>query len=69
MASRGGWRFGLRLRVTLLFALTTLLATLVLAVVSYSTARSYLLDQRDTVARRQAFNNAQLVRTILRSSS
>jgi two-component system sensor histidine kinase MtrB len=68
MASRGGWRFGLRLRVTLLFALTTLLATLVLAVVSYSTARSYLLDQRDTVARRQAFNNAQLVRTILRSS-
>lgn len=59
--------FGLRTRVTLLFAATTLLATVLLATVSYASARSYLLDQRDEVAQRQAFNNAQLVRTILRS--
>ncbi len=59
--------FGLRTRVTLLFAATTLLATVFLATVSYASARSYLLDQRDEVAQRQAFNNAQLVRTILRS--
>ncbi len=59
--------FGLRTRVTLLFAATTMLATLLLATVSYTSARSYLLDQRDEVAQRQAFNNAQLVRTILRS--
>ena len=58
---------GLRTRITLLFAATTLLATLLLAAVSYASARTYLIDQRDEVAQRQAFNNAQLVRTILRS--
>ena len=64
---RQRFRFGLRTRITLLFAATTLLATMLLATVSYASARSYLLDQRDEVAQRQAFNNAQLVRTILRS--
>lgn len=59
--------FGLRTRVTVLFAATTLFATLLLATVSYASARSYLLAQRDEVAQRQAFNNSQLVRTILRS--
>jgi two-component system, OmpR family, sensor histidine kinase MtrB len=58
---------GLRTRVTLYFSLTALVASLFLSVVSYAAARSYLIDQRDEVARRQAFNNAQLVRTILRS--
>jgi signal transduction histidine kinase len=57
----------LRARITLYFSLTALAVSMFLAVVSYSAARSYLLDQRDEVARGQAFNNAQLVRTILRS--
>lgn len=58
---------GLRTRVTLYFSLTALVASFFLAIVSYSAARGYLLDQRDDSARRQAFNNAELVRTILRS--
>lgn len=57
----------LRTRVTLFFTIAGLLASAGLSVASYYAARSYLLEQRDEVATRQAFNNAQLVRTILRS--
>ena len=57
----------LRTRVTLFFTIAGLLASAGLSLASYYAARSYMLDQRDEVATRQAFNNAQLVRTILRS--
>ncbi len=57
----------LRTRVTLLFMLTGLAASVGLAVVSFTVARTYLLERRDEVAERQAFNNAQLVRTQLKT--
>ena len=52
----------LRTRVTLFFSLATLLASLSLGVVTYLVARSYLLDQRTSVAKSQAFLNAKSVR-------
>lgn len=55
----------LRTRVTLFFSLTALLASLALAVVTYAVARSFLIDQRKSVARTQAFNNAQILKTEL----
>jgi len=56
----------LRTRVTLFFSLATLLASLSLAVVTYLVARSYLLDQRTSVAESQAFLNAKSVLDQLR---
>lgn len=53
----------LRQRVTFLFVATGLLASVTLSTVSYLTARSYLLQRRDEIVERQAFNNAQLIRT------
>ncbi len=53
--------------MSLYFALAALVASLLLAVVTYAVARSYLLDQRDEVALSQAFNNAQSVRSSLRA--
>lgn len=58
----------LRTRVTLFFSLTALVASLALAVVTYTVARSYLLDQRTSVARQQAFVNAKAVRDELRAA-
>jgi len=52
----------LRTRVTLFFSLTALLASLALALVTYAVARSFLIDQRTSVARTQAFTNARIVR-------
>lgn len=60
-------RLSLRSRVTLLFLLTGILTSLSLSAASYFTARSYLLDRRDEVVERQAFNNAQLIRSQLRN--
>lgn len=57
----------LRQRVTLLFAATGLLASITLSTASYLTARSYILQRRDEVVERQAFNNAQLIRSQIRS--
>lgn len=51
----------LRTRVTLFFSLTALAASLGLAVVTYTVARSSLLDQRTSVATQQAFVNAKAV--------
>ena len=47
------------------FGLAALAAALALSVVTYASTRSYLLSQRTVVAKRQAFNNAQLVRTVI----
>lgn len=57
----------LRSRVTLLFLMTGLVAALLLSGASYLTARSYLLQRREEIVERQAFNNAQLIRTQLRT--
>lgn len=57
----------LRSRVTLLFLMTGLIAALSLSGASYLTARTYLIQQREEIVERQAFNNAQLIRTQLRT--
>ena len=57
----------LRSRVTLLFLMTGLVAALLLSGASYLTARTYLLQRREEIVERQAFNNAQLIRTQLRT--
>ena len=55
----------LRTRVTLFFSLTGLVASLALAVVSFTLARSFLTSQRDSVARSQAANHALAVKNQL----
>lgn len=57
----------MRTRVTLFFSLTALIAGLSLTAVTYTVARSYLLDQRTSVARTQALVNANIVREQLRT--
>ncbi len=52
----------LRTRVTFFFALTALLASLGLAVVTFAVARSFLIDQRQQTAEAQAYANAKSVR-------
>ena len=51
----------LQSRVTLFFSLTALATTVALAVVTYAIARRFLVDQRASVARTQAFSNAKVV--------
>jgi signal transduction histidine kinase len=58
----------LRTRVTVFFSLATLLASLSLAVVTYAVARNYLIDQRTSVAKSQAFGDARAVRDELRAN-
>src|ERR1700712_2532236 len=55
----------LRTRVTLFFSVTALVASLALAVVTYALARSVLTSQRTSVAKTQAFNNANALKTAL----
>jgi signal transduction histidine kinase len=61
-------RLGLRARVTAAFALGALLVSLALCGVTYGFSRSYLIRQRENLAVRQTYVNAQLVRTGLRSA-
>lgn len=56
---------GLRQRMVLFFSLAALIAALSLSIVTYASTRSYLLEQRTRVAQRQAFNNAQLMRSLI----
>lgn len=58
-------RLRLRTRVTLLFVGVGLVAAVTLSTVSYLVARNYLLDRRDDVVERQAFNNAEFIRSQL----
>lgn len=60
-------RVRLRTRVTLLFVLVGLATSVMLSTVSFLVARNYLLDRRDDVVERQAFNNAEYVRARLMS--
>jgi len=59
----------LRTKVSLLFGMIALIATVSLTVVTYAFARSSLLEQRDELARTQGVSNALRVREQLRSGS
>ena len=61
-------RLGLRARATAAFALGALLLSVVLSGLTYGITRSYLVRQRESSAVRQAFVNAQLLRSGLRSA-
>lgn len=63
--TRGRFGLGLRAQMAVYFSLAAFAAALVLSVVTYTSTRAYLLEQRSDVAKRQAFNNAQLVRTVV----
>jgi two-component system sensor histidine kinase MtrB len=56
---------GLRFRTAVSFAVGALLVASLMAVVTFTLARSYLIDQRERSATRQAFVNARLVRDSL----
>jgi signal transduction histidine kinase len=58
-------RWGLRIRVTIAFALLGFVVVSMLAVTTYFLARDYLVEQRERSAARQAFLNARLVRDVL----
>jgi two-component system, OmpR family, sensor histidine kinase MtrB len=60
-------RFGLRARVTAAFALGTLALALILSLLTYTLSSTYLVRQRESSAQRQAFVNARLVESGLRS--
>ncbi len=53
----------------LFFGLASFAAALTLSIVTYASTRTYLLQQRTEFATRQAFNNAQLVRTVISLNS
>jgi len=53
----------------LYFSLASFAAALSLSIVTYTSTRTYLLKQRTEFATRQAFNNAQLVRTVISLNS
>ena len=55
-------RLGLRRRAALAFGLVGLFASVVVALATFLLALSYLVDQREDSAERQAFANARLVR-------
>jgi signal transduction histidine kinase len=58
-------RLALRARVSVSFALVSLLLTALLAASTFFLARTYMLDQRERTATRQAFLNARLVKNAL----
>jgi signal transduction histidine kinase len=62
-------RVGLRVRVTVAFAVLSMVVVLALSLVTYFLAQHYLLQQRERSATRQAFLNARLVRDALVGSS
>lgn len=67
-AALHNWR-GLRGRMILYFSLASFAAAISLSIVTYASTRTYLLKQRTEFATRQAFNNAQLVRTVISLNS
>ena len=68
---RGRSRFwsGLRVRAAVGFGITGLIVAVAGASLTYALARSYLVDQREDTARRQAYVNARLARNILRAEA
>jgi signal transduction histidine kinase len=59
---------GLRARIILAFALGTLLVSAVLVGTTFVLARGYLLDQRESAVLRQAYTDADLLRSRLSTS-
>ena len=59
---------GLRTRATLAFGLVGLFASVGLAIGTYFVARGYLLEERQNSAEQQAFANARLTRSALRTA-
>jgi signal transduction histidine kinase len=64
--TRRRFSLGLRTRVTLAFAVAGLIVAVGLSLITYSLARSFLLQQRDNAARTQAYSNARFVKDRLR---
>jgi two-component system sensor histidine kinase MtrB len=61
-------RLGVRARATVAFGCVAFALSGLLSVLAYELARSYLLDQRQKTATRQAYSNARLARSVLRSA-
>lgn len=59
-------RLGHRARATAVFAVAAALVSAMLAVIAYTTSRSYLTDQRESSVRDRAYVNARTVRALLR---
>lgn len=59
-------RAGLRARATVAAALAALLVSVALSALTYALVRNYLVDQRESVALRQTYANAKVVRDALR---
>ncbi|HLI72740.1 MAG TPA: HAMP domain-containing sensor histidine kinase [Acidimicrobiales bacterium] len=62
-------RLGLRARVTVTFGLGALALSATMAGLTYFTARQFVLNERQSAILRQAYVNASLARTTLRSAS
>lgn len=62
-------RLGVRARVTVTFGLGALALSLVMAGITYFTARQVILNERQNAVLRQAYVNASLIRSSLRSPS
>lgn len=60
-------RLGVRARVTVTYALGALALSATMAGLTYFTARQFILNERQTAILRQAYVNASLVRSALRS--
>jgi signal transduction histidine kinase len=60
-------RLGLRARATVAFGCVALALSATLATMAYELTRSYLINQRQTTAMRQAYVNARLARSVLRT--
>ncbi len=63
---RRRFSLGMRTRITVGFSLLGLLVSLGLALLTYTLARSYLIDKRELNARNDAFTNAAKIRGALR---
>lgn len=66
MSVRSPFWSGLRVRAAFGFGVTGLIVAVATASLTYAAARSYLLEQREDTAIRQAYVNARLARNILR---
>ena len=60
-------RLGLRARATVAFGCVALALSATLATMAYELTRSYLIKQRQSTAIRQAYVNARLARSVLRT--
>ncbi|HXX89233.1 MAG TPA: HAMP domain-containing sensor histidine kinase [Acidimicrobiales bacterium] len=69
LAWRRPWgRLGLRARVTVTFGLGALLLSTAMATITYFTARQFFVREREDAILRQAYVNASLARSTLRST-